>query len=349
MLSIKGGINELAKQIRIALISIGKILLKILIVLLCIIILLVGVLTAMQYYLTKHEKALNPAPGLRVNINGKKLHVYTEGQGETTFVILSGGGIGAPVLEYKPLWSRLAEHGRVAVVEYMGYGWSDETDVHRTSENIAEEIKTALLEANVNPPYVFVAHSIGGLYTMKYAQLYEDDLQAIIALDTTLPRGFIQAKEHGQTIEETLPPFDTISMLRKTGILRAFLWMDPLMVSGAPKEVYTKEESKKIAMVTSWNYANKALKNEFQTLERNMTDLVEAIFPKKLPVLMIQANPPGEHSETYEWSLSERKRLTQDLDYGKVIELPAGHSGIYWLLSDDIVRETLNFLDEAYP
>lgn len=334
-------------QITTKFIRIGKRLLKILIILLCTVILLVGVLTAIQYFSTKHEKALHPAPGSMVNVNGKKMHVYTEGQGKTTYVILSGGGIGAPVLEYKPLWSRFVEYGRVAVVEYMGYGWSDDTDVPRTSENIVEEIKAALKGANINPPYVLVAHSIGGIYAMKYAQLYKDDLEAIIALDTTLPRGIIQAKEHGQTIQQSLPQFGTISLLRKAGILRALLWMNPLLVSGAPQDVYTEEEARMIAMVTSWDYASHGMINEFQTLEHNMTDLLDTEFPKALPVLMIQANPPGEKSETYEWFLSERKRLTQNLDHGKVVELPAGHSGIYWNLSDDIVRETLSFLKQA--
>ncbi len=324
-----------------------KMLVRILTILLCTIVFLVIVLTSIQYFSVKSERAHYPAPGVMANVNGKKMHIFTEGEGENTYVLLSGGGIGAPVLEYKPLWSRFAEHGRVAVVEYMGYGWSDEINTQRTSENIVEEMKAALIEANINPPYILVAHSIGGIYAMKYSQMYAEDLKAIITLDTTLPRGIIQANEHGQTIQETLPPFDTISILRKAGVLRAFLWMNPLLVSGAPQEVYTKEEAQMIAMVTNWNYANKTMDNEFQTLERNMIDLTDAMFPKELPVLMIQANPPGEQSEVYEWSLSERKRLTQSLNCGKVLELPAGHSGIYWILSDSIVKETLSFLEQA--
>ena len=328
-------------------IHIGKTLLRILLILLYAIILLVASFTAIQYFATNHEKVLNPAPGLMVNVNGRKMHVYTWGQGRTTYVILSGGGIGAPVLEYRPLWSRFAEYGRIAVVEYMGYGWSEDTDGPRTSENIVEEIRAALMGAGVKPPYVLVAHSIGGIYAMTYAQLHEDELEAIIALDTTLARGIIKAQDHGQTVEQSLPPFRTISLLRKTGVLRAFLWMNPLLVSGAPQGVYSEEEARMIAMVTSWDYASNALIHEMQTLDRNMTNLVDAVFPKELPVLMIQANPPGKQTDTYEWSLSERKRLTQTLDHGKVVELPAGHSGIYWTLSDAIVRETLSFLKKV--
>lgn len=337
----------MSDKITMKFIHAGTVLLKILLILLCSIIFLVAVLTAIQYLLTNNEKADHPAPGSMVDVNGKIMHVFTEGQGETTFVILSGGGVGAPVLEYKPLWSRFSEHGRVAVVEYMGYGWSDETDVPRTSDNIVEEIRAALQGANINPPYVLVAHSIGGLYAMKYSEMYGDELEALIALDITLPRGIIQAKAHGQTVQQTLPPFGTISLLRKAGIMRTILWMNPLLVSGAPQDVYTEEEARMIAMVTNWDYANNTVNDEFLHLERNMTDLVDTKFPGELPVLMIQANPPGEQSETYEWFLSERKRLVQNLVYGRVKELPAGHSSIYWVLSDDIVKETLSFLEKA--
>ncbi len=328
-------------------ICIGKRLLRILLGLLCTIILLVAVLAGIQCIATSCEKEQNPALGEMVDVNGTKMHVYTEGQGETTYVILSGGGIGAPVLEYKPLWTRFAEHGRIAVVEYMGYGWSEDTDAPRTSKNIVEEIRAALKGADINPPYVLVAHSIGGIYAMAYAQLHEDELDAIIALDTTLPRGIIKAQEDGQTAQDSLPQFGTISLLRKAGILRAMLWLNPLMVSGAPQGVYNEEEVRKIAMVTGWDYPSHTLINEMKTLERNMSDLTDFEFPKTLPVLMIQASPPGEESETHEWFLSERKRLTENLDHGKVVELPAGHSSIYWCLSDDIVRETREFLKQA--
>lgn len=326
---------------------IARIPLIILMGLLCLIMLLAGVLSSYHVLATRHEKAANPAPGAMVDVDGKMMHVYTQGQGDTTYVVLSGGGIGAPVLEYRPLWSRLSQHGRVAVVEYMGYGWSDDTDAPRTSERIVEEIRAALRGAHVEPPYVLVAHSIGGIYAMKYAQLHEDELEAIVALDTTLPQSIVQARAHGQSIGQSRPPFGAISLLRKTGILRALLRINPLLVSGAPEGVYAEDEARKIAMVTGWNYAGRALINEFEAVERNMTDLADAALPRALPVLMIQASPPDEPSEAHAWSLSERKRLTENLDHAKVVELPAGHSGIYWTLSDDIVKQTLSLLEQA--
>lgn len=306
--------------------------------------LLVAVLSVVQWFATRAERAENPAPGEMVSVNDRKIHVYSEGEGDTTYVFLSGGGIGVPVLEYQPLWSRFAAHGRIAVVEYPGYGWSEDTSAPRTAETIVGEIHAALLGAHIQPPYVLVAHSIGGLYAMSYATEYPDELEAIITLDTTLPRSLVEAQKHGISIENSVPQLKPVALLRKAGILRALLWFDPLSVSGAPDGVYTKAEARRIAMVTGWNYASDALLNEFAALPDNMKALLDFAFPADLPVLMIQASPPGEKSEAAKWSLSERQRLIAPLDHGKVIELPAGHSSIYWLLSKDIVRETLVFL-----
>ena len=115
-------------------------------------------------------------------------------------MLLSGSGVGAPALEYKPLWSRFSRHGRVAAAEYFGYGWSETTSVPRTSENIAEEIRAALENAGIHPPYVLVSHSLGSIYAMAYVQSYPEEIEAMIALDTMLPNGLIQARKHGESL-----------------------------------------------------------------------------------------------------------------------------------------------------
>ena len=120
-----------------------------------------AVLFSLQYAATLYEQERNPAPGMLVDVNGKKMHVYSTGQGEPTFVLLSGGGFGAPVLELNPLLSRFAKAARTVVAEYPGYGWSEDTDAPRTLEAIVEEIRAALKGAGIEPPYVLVGAFAG--------------------------------------------------------------------------------------------------------------------------------------------------------------------------------------------
>ena len=65
--------------------------------------------------------------GTRYNVGKGKINVYTEGSSADTIVFLSGAGVTSPVLEYSPLYRRLSDTYRIAVVEKSGYGMSEST------------------------------------------------------------------------------------------------------------------------------------------------------------------------------------------------------------------------------
>ena len=74
-----------------------------------------------------------------VEVNGTKLNVYTEGQGDVTIVFMAGNGVTLPVLEYKPIWKRMSEKYRIAVIEKAGYGFSGSKTTERTVEYMVAE------------------------------------------------------------------------------------------------------------------------------------------------------------------------------------------------------------------
>jgi pimeloyl-ACP methyl ester carboxylesterase len=125
-----------------------------------------------------------------VELDGENMHIYTKGEGENTFVLLSGLGTTAPVLDFEPLVNELAKENKVVVVEGFGYGWSDLTKKERTVENIVGEIRAALQLANIKGPYILMPHSISGIYSMYYANKYPEEVKAIIGIDPTLPQAF---------------------------------------------------------------------------------------------------------------------------------------------------------------
>ena len=89
-----------------------------------------------------------------IDVEGHAMHVYAEGDGEQTIVFLSGGGTSTPVLDFKPLWTKLSTTYTIAVVEKAGYGWSEVATVSREIDVILKESRTALELADVQPPYV---------------------------------------------------------------------------------------------------------------------------------------------------------------------------------------------------
>ncbi len=125
--------------------------------------------------------------GTKYNIGKGKINVYTEGSGSETIVFLSGAGVTSPVLEYSPLYRRLSDEYRVAVVEKAGYGMSESTDTERTVENMVSESREALKLAGINPPYVLAPHSYSGFEAIYWANTYPDEIKAVLSIDMGLP------------------------------------------------------------------------------------------------------------------------------------------------------------------
>ncbi|NLW98286.1 MAG: alpha/beta hydrolase [Actinomycetales bacterium] len=163
---------------------------------------------------TPREEAAHPPPGQLVAVNGHRLHVYAEGQGQSTLVFLSGSATAAPVLDFKGLYSRLSDEYRTVVVERAGYGWSDDSGgVARDIETVVEESRSALRSAGESPPYVLLPHSMSGLEALHWASRHPDEVVAIVGLDPSTPRIYEEPPPSGLMLS-------MISLAGRTGLIR---------------------------------------------------------------------------------------------------------------------------------
>ena len=101
--------------------------------------------------LSKEDKLLESYPGQLVEVNGHNMNVFVEGEGTHTLVFLAPSGDTSPAITFKPLYSKLSDGYRVAVVEKFGYGMSDIVDTERDYETMVDECRTALEKAGVEP------------------------------------------------------------------------------------------------------------------------------------------------------------------------------------------------------
>ncbi|MBQ3139288.1 MAG: alpha/beta hydrolase [Ruminococcus sp.] len=137
--------------------------------------------------------------GKKYPVGKGKINIYTEGEGDYTIIFLSGSGVTSPVLEYSPLYRRLSDTYRIAVIEKPGYGMSESTDTERTVENMVRESREALRLAGINPPYIIAAHSYSGFETIYWTNTYPDEVKAVLSIDMGLPD---TAVEMGKAIPE---------------------------------------------------------------------------------------------------------------------------------------------------
>lgn len=138
----------------------------------------------------RREEPLFSPLGKLVEVDGGRMSVYVDDEGESTLVFLSGSGTCSPILDFKSLCSLLTDTCRVAVVEKFGYGFSDVTDKSRDIDTILEHTRAALAAAGVEPPYVLCPHSISGIEALYWAQKYPDEVSAVVGLDMSTPAAY---------------------------------------------------------------------------------------------------------------------------------------------------------------
>lgn len=157
--------------------------------------------------------------GKLIEVDGHNMSIYTEGEGEHTIVFMSGWGTASPILDFKPLYSRLSNQYRIVVVEKFGYGFSDIVGGERSFDTILRQDREALEKAGIKAPYVLCAHSYSGYEATLWAQKYPDEVEAIVGLDMCTANS--KSEEMYKQVKESMK-FAVVygKFVKATGLLR---------------------------------------------------------------------------------------------------------------------------------
>jgi pimeloyl-ACP methyl ester carboxylesterase len=295
------------------------------------------ILTATNLTITAIEKHRYPAPGRLVEVGGRKMHIFTEGSGTRNVILLSGLTTASPVSDFAPLIHALTQDFKVTVVEYFGYGWSDWTVEPRTNQNVVEEVRRALREADILPPYIVVPHSLSGIYTLYWINKHPEEIDAVVALDVTVAA---QLKYlHWTSL------YSLLNVARTLGIVRLALLVDPGL-AGYSYPSYSEAQRQTIRRMASWNYLNRTVLNEIYRISSNLREVQGYKFPDTIPISMILSRDTalemGKLMPGTDWVT-----MNQDLVAGNTrasIYLVDGGHNVHWLNSGmiaGVVRETV--------
>lgn len=287
-----------------------NILLKIIVGIIIAILLFIAIVFAVnKISASSEQKRLEPY-GQQVAVDGKKMNVFIQGQGEETIVLLPGFGTASPVLDFKPLIEELTPYYKVVVVEPFGYGLSDQTDKERTTANIVSEIHEALQSLKINN-YTLMGHSISGIYSLAYVNQYPNEVKGFVGLDSSVP-----ALKEEQKIDSSVTT--PIKWFRDLGFHRIQLKLSDDQYEGLPYDEATKQQ---INILIRKNMYNNTQLNEAEHMNSNFTAAESLVFPDNLPLLFfVQANNPA----TDRWIPEHEKQVKQS-NHGEMVLLEAGH------------------------
>ena len=175
--------------------------------------------------LSREAEALD-SPGRLVEVDGRSIHVYAEGdQDAPTLVFLAGAATIAPVYDFAPLYGALSGEYRTVVVEKTGYGYSDIEDTDRDVASLVAETREALRLAGEEGPYVLVPHSMSGLEALWWAQEYPEEVAAIVGLDMSTPESYAQQSDVSLAVTATAGRAATwLGLHRIPGLYPAMAW-----------------------------------------------------------------------------------------------------------------------------
>jgi pimeloyl-ACP methyl ester carboxylesterase len=292
----------------------------------------------------KKEAAIIKPTGKIVKVNGRDMHVYSEGHGDSTCVFMAGLGIRGSNLEFKGLYSKLSDEYRIAVVDRPSYGFSQAANDSRDIDTILEETRQALTAAGEKAPYILFAHSISGIQAIYWAQKYPKEVKAIIGLDMGLPSeyaasGLSKSEQRFNNLE---------SFLVKTGIYRLFPSMvyDTTIIND---NFLSKDEKELYKALNYKNALRKDMLTEDNARQANAKKTLTLKLPVKTPILLFSEILTGESLKFITEKKWEKrsKNYVAKFNFGKALFIKGTHC-LYLYHPETIAKESKEFIKSIH-
>jgi pimeloyl-ACP methyl ester carboxylesterase len=171
-----------------------------------------------------------PPPGEMVDVGGYKLHINcvapkgSSGDELPTVIFEAGSGVSSPL--YHWIQKGVSEKTRLCVYDRAGLGWSDESKLPRDAKTVTTALHTLLSKAEIKKPFVFVGHSIAGLYMRDYVERYPDDVAGLVFLDPSHPeqlkRMGLTEKQMADMIASVETQLSIVKWLNRLGVLEVY-------------------------------------------------------------------------------------------------------------------------------
>lgn len=107
------------------------------------------------------------------------------GKGSTDIIFLNGFRMKFD--NWNRVHHQLTLNNGVLLFNRRGVGASAKATVPQVGDIILADMRSLFSHLGMKPPYIFVAHSLGGLFAQLYARLYPDEIAGGVFVDTPHP------------------------------------------------------------------------------------------------------------------------------------------------------------------
>ena len=131
-----------------------------------------------------------------------RLSYILSGRGSARMLLFSGAGMS--LQGWEPLYPDIERLGRVLAWNRFGMQGSDAPREHQSGAVVIGSLRELLGYLDHPPPYVLVAHSLGGLFANLYARLYPQEVAGVLLVEATHPADHALLRKHETQTERAL-------------------------------------------------------------------------------------------------------------------------------------------------
>ncbi len=164
-----------------------------------------------------------PPPGRLIEHGGRLSHLFCMGNGSPT-VILEAGLDTDGSQTWVDIHPQIATETRVCSYDRAGIVWSEPREEPRQADRIAGELHGLLDAAAELPPYVMVAHSLGGPLVRVYSERFPGEVAGFVFVDAAHPEQYSRYPDEVlqvlAAVDSQLPDRRFMKVSVATGIYR---------------------------------------------------------------------------------------------------------------------------------
>ncbi|MCW8091768.1 alpha/beta fold hydrolase [Alteromonas sp. ASW11-130] len=119
-------------------------------------------------------------------IDGKHLEFEIKGEGDT-WVLFDAGAL-TGMAGWDSLWHDLPDEITAIRFSRLGEGNSEMCESNRSSKDLVDEVQQVLKRLDVDMPFVYIGHSLGGATARNYAATYPENVLGMLLVDPENPK-----------------------------------------------------------------------------------------------------------------------------------------------------------------
>ncbi|KMN44622.1 alpha/beta fold hydrolase [Bacillus sp. LK2] len=280
------------------------------------------------------SKIISSLGGININriveILGRKIEVYMRGNSKQTVVIQTG--MGCSFYDWLPIIEKLSQKFTVISYHRPGYGESELGNNPHTTMQVAKELHMLLHELAIHEPIILIGHSYGGLCAQHFAMLHEDQIKALILVDSTSMNLHRLDKLHLPISDQTdsddiwLQKYHTYS---KMDVDALYTELKPTLINQSEHHIEFSISPSLYKATASelaeWKNCARSIKELYKTLEIPLT--VIGRDPHYSITQMIEGDMPKEEATQLEemWQELIREQLNLSINSKYILAKHAGH------------------------